>query len=327
MEQQLTISFDGKGASLSENRWVHLTQPIESGMDKTASMYDISQMVARARAGQSASTYKKNQCAVVVSSNSITITLEFSSWPSSIPLEYIVEASLGTLSPKIYSYEYTEFSIVFGKTDAVELDFVLHSTASFTWETSCWSVDGLLLKNQDVTLDGTTLRTEVPVFGVLRVIGRKLGFNHTVTCKLVPSIAEKPIAPDSNTTVQEFIDYFKPTDLGTWDGIPVNPDTTTNTSGYSITNLSVDITAKWLTAEGEEQKEVMRLNIPQCMKDLLSTCDGDLESFNNFEDTFDGESTHICDNPEGNLTVYVSDCSGRVLAERLTATDPDGWCA
>jgi len=96
-------------------------------------------------------------------------------------------------------------------------------------------------------------------------------------------------------------------------------------TGLSLDNLSITITAKWMNADGEEESVQMPLTIPQCVTDLLSVCDGDLESFNG---GIFSSGTRICgdEDNDDHLTVYTSGCTGKVLDERKTKDDPDSWC-
>lgn len=328
-DQSLQINFDNYAkSSTSERRFVHLTQPVESGMDKTASMFDISQMISFARIGLSAFSYKKNSCPANVTATGVQVRLDFEAWPSSKTLEYILESNIGHISSPTIISEYTSFSVVFGKTDVVELDFILESISSQYWETSCYSVDGEQIPDQIVTLDGdTTLRTDIPIFGVLRITGKKIGARHRVTHTLIKSVPFRPESiPDADLpeiedkTQEETADvYWGYTDVVTWDNEPVDPLDSINLSGLSITNLQITIRARWVDTEGNEQSESMSLTIPQCVKDLLSMCDGEGEEGNigvDFCKKYHGKSYDV---------VYYSTCSGNVLQKR-TVTPDDDWC-
>lgn len=304
---------------------MHLTQPVESGMDKTASMFDISQMIARARSGKSAHTYKKNGCPAGVTDTGVTVRLDFEAWPSSPMLPYTLEANIGEISPATIIEEYTEFSLIFDKTDVVELDFILESISSYAWETPCYTAVGEILPYQQIVMEGlTTIRAAQSLSGVVRIKGKKIGARHQVTHHLIKSYPVRPDEPlpDEGITADDLQKYWAYTDIATWNGQPINPDDTVNLSGLSIDNLSIVITAKWFDNNGEEASSQMRLTIPQCVQDLLSICDGNLE---NFGGSGDIKMCDQSDNPE-QLTVYVSGCTDKVLDERSTKNDPDSWC-
>ena len=325
MDQSLQINLIGESKTATVARkWVHLTQPIESGMDKTASMFDLAQMVARARSGQSAFTYKKNNCPAGISDTSVNVRLDFEAWPSFPTLAYTLSSNIGEISPPTIIEEYTEFSLVFGMTDAVELDFILKDITSY-WETGCYDKDWKPLVDKPVpTMDGlTTVRTDLVIFGVVRIRGRKIGARHRLTAKLLKSYPIRPDAPlpEEGISNADLEEYWAYTDVDTWNGEPVDENDTINMTGLSIENLSITITAKWINTEGEPETESMPLTIPQCIKDLLSTCDGNLELFG-------GDITNLCnlaDNPS-QLTVYTSGCTGEVIDERTTSDDGDSWC-
>ena len=310
-----------------ERRFVHLTQPVENGMDETASLYDLSQMVARARSGMSAHTYKKDLCQAKVSATGIEVRLDFEVWPSSPELYYTLSSNIGAISHAEIIDEYTEFSLIFGKTDAVELDFILAEITSYYWETPCYTPSGVRIDNQEIAMDGlTTVRTDEPIFGVVRIKGKKIGARHCVVHNLINSYPIRPDEPipDEGISADDLEKYWAYTDVETWNGVPINAEDTVDMTGLSLDNLNITITAKWTDVYGEEAVEAMTLNVPQCIQDLLSNCEGDLENF-----LGGGSSTSVCDlseRPE-HTTVYVSSCSGKVLEERTTKDDPDTWCA
>ncbi len=309
----------------TERRWVHLTQPVESGMDKTASMFDISQMIARARSGQSAFTYKKDNCPAGVTDTGVNVRLDFEAWPSFPTLAYTLSSNIGEISAPTIIEEYTEFSLIVGMTDAVELDFILKDISVLRWETDCYDKDWKpLADTPEISMDGlTTVRVEQVVFGVVRIRGTKVGARHELTTELKKSYPVRPEnpLPEEGIDAEDLEEYWAYTDVATCNGEPVDESETVDMTGLSLDNLEITITALWLNTAGKEESETMRLEIPQCIKDLLSACDGNLENFG-------GEGTSICDlsdNPE-RLTVYTSGCTGKVLEERKSKDDPDTWC-
>ncbi len=328
--QSLPINLQATGeTSTAQKRWVSLTQPVENGMDTTASMYDIAQMIARARSGNSAFTYKKDQCSAGVDGNgNVNVRLDFKAWPSFPSLAYTVESSFGAISAPVITEEYTEFSVIFQKSDAVELDFILKNISQITWETDCYDLAGNKINSPDITVDGlTTLRTETKIFGVARIRGQKYGAQHRVTATLIKSLPVRPEnpLPDAGVTADMLAEYWAYTDIQTWNGEPVNAAETVDMTGLHLDNLAITVTAKWINTAGEEESASMRLTIPQCVQDLLAACDGNLENFNGSNG---GGETGICNlaDRESHLTVYTSGCTGDVLDKRTTVDDPDSWC-
>lgn len=306
--------------------FVHLTQREENGMDRTASVADISQMTTRAKSGQSAHLYRKNSCPATIDSNgNIDVSLNFYAWPSSLDLDYKLTSNIGDISDPIIVDEFVEFSIVFDMVRTVDLDFMLTDVTSVYWETPCYNNKGEELYNQNIELDGLTrLRTDNILFGVARVYGRRVVAKYKLTTKLIKSQPDRPAeaVPEDDITYAGLDGYWQHTDVSTWNGEPVDTGETSDRTGLSIDNLDITIKVKWFEGD-EEMSETLRLEIPQCTKDLLSMCDGDPEKVT------DGEGTKICDladRPE-QFTVYISSCTGKVLEVRKTREDPDSWCS
>lgn len=313
----------------SAQRWVHLSQPVESGMDKTASIYDLAQMIARAKSGRSAFTYKKNNCPAGVTDTGLNVRLDFEAFPSLPDLAHTLSANIGEVSPATLIDEYTEFSMVFEMSDVVELKFILSEITSWHWETDCYDVNWKPLSDQpEIAMDGlTTIRCEQAVFGVLRIRGKKIGARHRLTAKLLKSYPLRPDEPmpEEGISAEDLEKYWAYTDIATWEGKPVDDLETVNMTGLSLDNLSIIITAKWINLDGEEETETMQLTIPQCIKDLLAACGGNLENFGGGAFSPGTTICDLADNPD-QLTVYESGCTGKVLDERRTKDDPDSWC-
>lgn len=323
-DQSLQINLSDDALITRQLRWVHLTQPVEDGMDKTASMFDLAQMVAFARSGKSAFTYKRNECTAGIDGDgNVNVRIDFESWPSFPGLKHTISSSFGNVSLPTIIEEYTEFSIIFGKTDAVELDFILKDITAIYWESDCCDLEGQLLLDQPIELDGlTTLRTDQPIFGVARIRGTKVGARHTLTAKLIKAYPIRPDTPlpEEGITNDMLEEYWAYTDVATWNGEPVDETETVDMTGLSLDNLSITVKATWKNDVGEDESESMRLTIPQCVKDLLSTCGDNLEAF--------GGGISICKigHEPDHLTVYVSTCSNKVIEERNTRDDPNSWC-
>lgn len=327
MDQSLRTDLvaDASKTETTARRFVRLTQPVESGMDKTASIFDLAQMIARARSGQSAVTYKKNQCPAGVTDTGVNVRLDFEAWPSLPTIAYTLFSNIGAVSPPTIIEEYTEFSLVFGMTDAVELDFMLKDITCY-WEIECYDKDWKPLMDVPLpAMDGlTTVRTDQVVFGVVRIRGKKIGARHRLTAQLKKSYPVRPDGPipEEGISNEDLEKYWAYTDVATWNGEPVDEQDTVDMTGLSLTNLEIIITVKWKNTEGREETGTMPLTIPQCIKDLLAVCDGDLEKFGGDDEI---GICNLADNPE-QLTVYVSGCSGEEIAVRNTGNNPDDWC-
>lgn len=321
-------------------RFVNLTQLEETGMDKTASMFDIAQMIAIARSGHSAHLYKKDACPAGVTDTGVNVRLVFESWPSALDFDYTLSSNIGVISPPTVLEEYTEFSIKFDKTNFVRLDFVLKSIESYEWETPCFASDGSTLPTQVLRLeDLSILHVDATIWGVVRIKGKKIGAMHELSHTLIKSYPDKPDEPlpEEGITAEDLGEYWGLTDVETWNGEPVNQDDTVNLTGYSVENLNITVTATWIGPdpvigydyaedpedledhEGIEEYNSLRLEIPQCVVDLLKNCDGDL-------DNFAGPGVGMCWPVDDQLNVYYSGCTGKVLDVRNKKDDQDSWC-
>lgn len=351
-EPALSLSFSNEikqDTSTPDRRFVHLEQIEEDGTKKTVTMYDLQQMVYRARWGVSARTYKPPDCPGGIEGFTIISWFDFYSWPSSLTLPHTIACSLGSVSePQVVEVP-VEFSATFELSDTIEFDFMLSRITSWTWETDCINAEGETIRDIDVgtpTMDGlTTLRIDTPIFGVLRVKGLKKGAKHTVNVRLVKIV---PVRPDGSfpteeefneseasehMTYQEWLNqYYGYTDAVTWANLMGNtqvvPNEPVNMTGLSITNLQVTVTALWLDHAGEVQSESLRMKIPQCLQDLLRACgvDTDGDGIPDFWGDYRHVVLEICKGYDIPMNVYVSICSGRELLAIKADKDFASWC-
>jgi len=343
-EAALTISFtDSDSETATANRrFVHLEQIKESESKKTVTMYDLKQMVARAKSGLSARTYKPDKCPAYIDGNSVVSWFNFYSWPSSLTLPHTIGASLGNVSPPKMVEKAVDFSATFELSDTIEFDFMLTEVTSARWETPCYDKDGKVVDDlDDPVMDGlTTMRVDKPVFGVVRIKGKKKGGQHEVNVRLVKTIPNKPdgtlpteeewieAGGDGYGSYQDYLDqYYGFTDIKTWEsnkGNEIVPNEPINMTGLSITNLQVTVIAKWFD-DGEEQSESLRMEIPQCLKDLLEACDGDGSNADGDQSIF-----NMCGSINGDgdpiVNVYISSCTGIELAAIEEEQDENSWC-
>ena len=351
MDQSLSISFSNDAAQTTtpDRRFVHLEQIKEDGTRKTVTMYDLRQMVYRARWGVSARTYKPPDCPAAIEGNSIVSWFDFYSWPSSLTLQHTITSSLGSVSAPQIIEKAVSFSVTFELSDVVEFDFMLSHISSWVWETPCIDADGKTVSIADVgtpTMDGlTTLRIDKPVFGVLRIQGLKKGAKHTVNVRLLKVV---PVSPDGDfpteeefeeseaaehMTYQEWLNqYYGYTDVVTWNNLLGNynavPQEPVNMTGLSITNLQVIVTALWMGFDGKVKSESLRMAIPQCLQDLLSACGVDTDGDGIPDCWLDCNNVllEICKKYNIPVNVYVSSCSGGVITAISADKDSSGWC-
>ena len=188
------ITFDPNASrdNTSERRFVNLEQVRESfDPNKTVTMADIRQMIARAKSGIAAATYGFESCPMTINDQTYTMWFDFYVWPSSMKLEFTLESTMGEISEPQIVEPLTEFSVIFDDTDAVELDFILTELVGLPyWETlCCYKVDGTPVYGVTIELEGTsTLVASEKIFGVARVRGYKKGAHHRLTTTLIPHV-------------------------------------------------------------------------------------------------------------------------------------------
>ncbi len=345
----LTIPFSaGAGdTQTTERRFVHLEQIDPPESSNTVTMFDISQMVARARMGISARTFKPFNCPAYINNQSIISQFDFYSWPSAVDLPHTIISSLGEVSvPKIVE-KTIHFSRPFELSDVVELDFIMTSITSATWETACYDADGKVVEVCTPYMDGlSTIRIDKPVFGVVRIVGIKKGAKHSLNVRLVKMVpaqhnGDLPTEEEfeesgaaAHYTYQEWLSKFYGfTDAVSWQGQQGNDKALgkepVNLTGLSISNLQATVTSKWIGVDGEEKTEQLRMKIPQCIQDLLSACgtDTDGDGIPDYWGTLPERSFRLCGPGDHNpYQVYISQCTCNILAVIERDNDENSWC-
>ena len=132
--QALSIPFSAGSSSATLRRFVNLEPVVPEETNDTVTMFDINQMVARAKSGISALTYVTQNCPLFEVDGNTTTHLGFYVWPSSKTLDFKLETSVGEISEATIVNEYTEFSVLFGSTDSHTLDFILEGLEILFWE-------------------------------------------------------------------------------------------------------------------------------------------------------------------------------------------------
>ncbi len=312
-DSALSIAFTSVASGVTDSharRYVHLEQIIDTvDEERSATMTDISQMIARAKSGVSAFTYKASECSYTYENNIFSTWFHFYVWPSSTTLPYELTSSAGIIDRGEVIKEKVTFIVVFELSDSVALDFLLED-ATFKPETTYYGEDGAVLYDIDLQMDDyTTIRSNKQFFGVVEVSGNKIGKKHKLTTQLTAEL------PDADATLI-------PTDIVSWQtGFAESilpPVGGLNMTGYSITNLAITIIAKWIDVSGEEAAEILKLEVPQCVKDALEMC-GDPTNLDGLGAIVNISSNYEIsgDDPEPtgrkNALIYFSICDGSVL--------------
>lgn len=289
IQLQLTES-QTDSCSAGGRTFVHLEQIGQTATDSTASMFDIKQMVARAKSGVSALTYMRSDCTAHVVGDNIVVTFSFYVWPSSREFQYHLSSTIGVLSDPSITEDYTEFSMLFGLTGSVGLDFILTEINNVKWETPCYDRNGQEIPDVALTIkDDNTICAEREVFGVVRIRGRKWGRQHS----LVVTLPKEDL---------------------------------------SISNLQAYVTADWgdrtTTLDDSTSTDTLKLEVPQCVEDMLAMCDGDQNSIENVLFNIMGGIANICgaiSQSKRPRIAYYSECTGELI--EVVVGDTDGWCS
>lgn len=331
----LSISFSADGdTTTTDSIFVHLEQVVPNEQQNTVTMFDIQQMVSRARNGMSARTYKSPGCPAYIDGDSIVMNFDFYAWPSDPDLVYALTSGLGNITDPQITHKQVQFSVTFEMSDVVEFDFILESIdGEPEWETECIDSKGQVVNDVTVEMDGyTTLRASAVMFGVVRITGTKRGARHTLTSRLVK---HQPTVP----TEEEFADldagrylsyndflqmYWPSSNVNSWtdvngvgqsvSSVPVNH------TGLKLTNLKVSVTAHWVVGL-EEKTDQLIIEAPQCIKDLLAACDGDEDKILNGGD----RTIRGGDGEDLPWNVYVSGCTGEFLEAIRPEEDESSW--
>lgn len=344
-DNPLAITFaDSSRDATMERRFVHLEQVKDEGFNETVSMYDIQQMVARAKGGTPALSYASG-CSAHIDGDSVVAQFDFYAWPSRTDLPYAITTSLGTVSDASPVDLDVEFSATFELSDAYEFDFILSEITSYEWETECYDSYGRVVDPPEPTMDGfTTMVVPSPIFGVVRIKGVKRGAKFQIESRLVRYM-EVPPDPDDyedsgygrHMTYSDFMGmYFNYSRIDTWttgDNQDNSvPEDIINLTGIKIDSLKVTATSHWVDFEGNEAIESLQMEVPQCMQDLLAMCDGDEDTILNGGYWWlnpNGVPNDPCGDGSGQeppTLVYVSSCTGEVLGTGQPDDDDTSWC-
>ena len=102
------------------------------------------------------------------------------------------------------------------------------------------------------------------MFGALRIKGKAIGGYYLAWMTMSKPLTEEEISAEE---IQEQIEE----ELS--DGrVVLSARPTTRLNGYKIENLENTITASWIDTDGSTATEQMRLEIPQCVQDVLAFC-------------------------------------------------------
>ena len=171
---QLTIAYAGRSGAVTAP-WVRLAQEPVSSAPLTDE--DLHIMLAMVRSGVSARAYRPRDCAAYVAGNQAMADLAVHAWPSALDLPYTLLPELVTAeAPTLWKQE-REFDLVVAMSASASLPCVMEH-CTLDWQTPCYNRRGVQVPAPMPALDGTTVRLDAEVFGVLRVRGVAVGYRH-----------------------------------------------------------------------------------------------------------------------------------------------------
>ena len=174
--QTLSIIYNGPESGNGSD-WIALEQQPVSSAVLTAA--DLQTMLAMAMAGISARAYKQPGCEAYIIGNTAYAELALYVWPSRLDLAYTVSTTLLTVGQVTQLRQEREFDLVAGLADKVELPFYAENITA-TWQTPCYTADGLEVEPPAITATPTALYLDAPVFGVLRIRCTACGYSQAL---------------------------------------------------------------------------------------------------------------------------------------------------
>ncbi len=258
--------------------WARLEQVYKPVSKDNANMSDLSQMLNLARRGVSAYSYISDVCpyAKVVGSN-IIVTLDFYVWLSSLELSYNLKSDIGTISNIVEVVEENRsFDVPFKNSNNESLPYIFNG--DLVPEMPFILNNGEIVNDVDIIHDKSNVQLSRPVYCVLRANGIAIGHKHSIEMVLTKSV-ENEDEEESNT-------------------------------GYKIQNLRNSITLTFKDENGDNQEDIITLDIPPCVEDLLKECPDD-----NTTVAWTGCFGRNCNDTDPYYVVKVNGCNGHIVSQ------------
>jgi len=284
----LIATFTGKTGADSTAR-VRLEQIVPAETSKFANVRDLYQAWLLAASGQPARLYRAGGCPIEFEGSTVRFFLGFYAWPSDPALPYNLTASLGQLGPGQRVEMAREYSEFVDNASIVALPFFMEDITA-TWETPTYTRYGERIPPPAISAAGIEAEFAREVFGAVRIAGTAIGDYHVVTVEVDKTAwkeeGQEPPAPSRG-------DVVIVTDL-----------TPEKLNADKIANIEITVTVTWEQPDGTLGTDQLRLEIPQCVLDVLSFCPG-------------GAPYYLlwCEK-SSDRQVYYSGCTGEVISVR-----------
>lgn len=241
--------------------WVRLEQELPSVLSQFASIRDVYQLWLAAATGRSAQKLRAINCPVEFVGADTHVYLGFYAWPSDPALNYSLSSAIGTLGSGQIIRKQREFSLFVNNRSRADMPCYLEDV-TVEWETPTFNRYGDRIPAPTITNHNTWLEFSVEVFGAMRITGTAVGAY--LVCEMVLT---RPITQQAATPA-----VIAAAQIGPNGELIYTPPSTVQLNGYKISNLENTITAAWLNPSGETDTDQLRLEIPQCVKDVLEFC-------------------------------------------------------
>ncbi len=298
-KNSLILTYVPLSATVREP-WVHLEQIKPPDILQYASLQDVYRLWLMAATGISAQAIRPSGCPVEFIGSDVHVYLGFYVWPSDPDLTYTVSTAFGKLSGVSRIEKQRELSVLVNNAATYELPYWMRDV-TVVWETPCFNRNGELLdKPPEVICQGSWIEFSSEVFGICRVRGVAVGESRV--CEMVigkevyvdPEL-QPPAEPISSKIIS--MTYYH----NGINGFYISAPPATNLNGYKTDDLQNTITTSWLDNEDKTQTEQLRLEIPQCVKDVLDFC----------PDTY--KSTTIICQEIKDVRIYYNGCTGEYM--------------
>lgn len=283
MNESLIIQFSPESISSTigtgrGSRWAHIEQKYKTELEKEANIHDVRNMLDLAKNGISPYQYISDECPyMTIDGDTVIISLDFYVWPSMLNLKYDLSTEFGVISQGLIVSDPTEFDVIFNGSNNEELDWIFEGI--FTQQMPIITPEGDKIPLMIQVPEGVTLN--VPY---MTVADSLLSTN----LEIYTVFRAKGIRKGFQHTIVMHL---------------------TKEDGYTIDNLRNSITLKYVDDYGEEQIEILNLEIPKCVEDLLGVCSNDPTQLK-FMLVIDSNNSNKL------YKVYVNSCDGSIIKKR-----------
>lgn len=295
----LRINRASEAVAQASAPWVRLEQILPAKTARYANLADVYQAWTYAATGKSNRAVRPRGCPVEFDGSIVRFFIGFYAWPSNPELPYQLTSTLGEVGPQQLARLPREFSAFANNTRIIDLECWMEDV-TVAWETPVWDRYGSRIAVPKITNHSTYLEFDRECFGALRIKGRAVGGYHVLTVEIDKEIWDEPEAPRPEQQ-QGDITF-------------INQLYHNTTNSNKIGRIEPVITATWQAAENIAAADQLKLEVPQCVLDVLAYCPGNPLYLLNWCETI------------SKTQVYYSACDGAIL-KVCNGLDPHKYCS